>query len=125
MTWFEIFAWSVGISVFCGLLTGAITVLIAMLILLGGCATPGGYWVKVRAPLKVMGIVEVEYPCGRKDSDGCAMLKTGRIEVRRGMSPILRDCVIRHERKHFDGYDHPMFAEVYASDCGDGEMVPA
>lgn len=32
MSWFEIFAWIVGVSVFCGLLTGAITVLIAMLI---------------------------------------------------------------------------------------------
>ena len=31
----------------------------------------------------------------------------GRIEIAERMTPWERDCVIKHERRHEQGYDHP------------------
>lgn len=94
----------------------------AVIMSLSGCAT--GYWTQTRAPVVVRGIVIAEHPCGHHDFDGCANYATGMIEVKRGLAEPRRSCVVRHEMKHFAGYDHDPRGG-FATDCGDGSMVPA
>ena len=100
----------------------AALMILGLLISMTGCAT-GGYWVKMREPILVRGIVEVDRPCGRADYDGCPRYATGMIEIKRGLAEPRRSCVVRHEMKHLAGYDHDPRGG-FATDCGDGEMVP-
>lgn len=96
-----------------------------LLLLLAGsltaCAAPG-YWYKVRDPIPVEHIVEVDFPCGNRSLDGCANLIGRTIELKRGMPATQRDCVLRHEKHHFEGYDHHQHVIAYAIDCGDGTL---
>ena len=104
------------------LLIATACAIMAALLITAGCATTDTYWRPSHAPVLVLGIVEVDRPCGRHDYDGCANYVSGMIELRSGMSPVLRDCVIRHERKHFAGFTHDE-RKGYATDCGDGSMA--
>ena len=80
------------------------------------------YWRWSHAPYVVTGIVEMERPGGRNDYLGNANYWTGYIEIRPEMRDALRECVIKHERKHFEGWTHEERAG-YAVDCGDGSLV--
>lgn len=51
---------------------------------------------------------------------GCFDRRDGSIHVRNDLSPALRKCVLRHERKHGEGFDHFGSASVDANFCGDG-----
>lgn len=102
-----------------------VTLLVLAALLLSACATQGEYWRKVREPRPVRGVVYVAMPCGKSTWNGCANYASGYIELRRGMRPVLRECVEHHERKHFAGYEHLDIRHGFATDCGDGEMVAA
>ena len=97
-------------------------VILLVVVSVSGCATTGSYWVKVRDPVPVLGVIEADQPCGRSDIYGCAPLATSLIIIKRGLRPTLRACVESHERKHFSGYVH---ADIrgFATDCGDGTLV--
>lgn len=81
---------------------------------LSGCAP---YWVQTHAPVPVVGIVEVEHPC-RHDWLGCANYGRGIIELKPGLPAEQRECVIRHELKHFAGYSHDIRWINTKVDCG-------
>ena len=90
----------------------------------------GPYWVKLRAPVVVTAIVDVEYPVLYCEhwSLGCFRHDIGVVYLKRGMSPLMRECVLGHEalspHSHAKGWDHPEFEEPgFAVDCGDGRMV--
>ena len=92
--------------------------LIFVLLMLASCSQEP-YWVKVRDPVLLLELREVDNPCGRTDWDGCAIWGEQRIEIRRGLSPARRQCVLQHERKHFDGYDHAKTWPNWIENCGE------
>ena len=101
--------------------------LIGVLALLFGIAIPqftyaDSYWRWSHPPYPVRGIMEMPFPGGRTDYLGNANYWTGYIEIRPGMRDVLRDCVIKHERKHFECCTHEERAG-WAVDCGDGSLV--
>lgn len=96
--------------------------LIAALLIsvLSGCGT---YWFPASwPPVQVTGVIEVDHPCAPRDLLGCFHTDTGLIEVKKGLPPHVRDCVLRHEWKHSEAWDHDL-RPVYAIDCGDGTIV--
>lgn len=93
-------------------------IVIALALLLTGCATQGDYWKPVRPQWPVKEVRIVEAPCGTL-AYGCARLTEGIIEIRRGLSVGFTECVRTHEMKHFAGYDHRVGTH-YSTDCGDG-----
>ena len=103
------------------LIIACVALFFVALLVLTGCASDS-YWVKVHEPYPVRGVVEIANPGGRADYIGAANYATGYIELRPGLAPILRDCVLSHERKHFAGYTH-IERKGFATDCGDGTMV--
>lgn len=108
-------------------LPAATVACVAVGVLLGGCATRGPYWQKVREPIPIKETRYVLAPCGRASLGGCARLADGIREIKRGMPAAQTACVLSHEQHHFDGYDHPEFDssdafDKFASDCGDGTM---
>ena len=90
-------------------------------LLLSGCAFEP-YWVKTYAPVEVKHVVTVDFPCGRSDLDGCANRRAHTIELRRGLSPTMRHCILHHEIRHFAGYEHDP-RPGFVADCGDGTMA--
>ena len=68
------------------------------------------------------GVLEMERPGGNADLLGYANYGNGYIEIRPGMRPVLRECVINHEKRHFAGYTHKE-RRGFAIDCGDGTHV--
>ena len=94
---------------------------VIVVVLIVGCATTESYWVKTRPAVQVKQIVYVNNPCGRP-INGCYNRNTRIIELQRGMVLAKHDCVLAHEKKHADGYEHPNERTNYAVDCGDGEM---
>lgn len=99
-----------------------IVFVIAMSVSLQGCASMD-YWRKSQEPVLIRGIVEMERPGGRDDLLGNANYATGMIEIKPGLTGALRECVIQHERHHFEGFTHDE-RRGFATDCGDGTMVP-
>lgn len=85
-----------------------------MPVALAGCAP---YWVQTHAPVPMREIVEVEQPC-RHDWLGCANYSQGVAEIKKGLSPEQRICVIEHEKKHFAGYSHDLRWVNHRVDCG-------
>lgn len=96
--------------------------LLALLLLLAGCASEP-YWVRTHEPVPITSIRYVDYPCDRM-VNACIRLRTGAVEIRRGMTEAETWCALNHERKHAAGYSHPNHREgSFASDCGNGEML--
>ena len=90
-------------------------------LLLSGCASEP-YWYRVTDPVLVLHVVEVDRPGGRTDLDGYANRRAHTIELRRGLRPAMRECVLSHEMKHFAGYAH-IERKGFATDCGDGRII--
>lgn len=103
------------------LLPLAITIA-ALVVTLAGCA-PAPYWTRMEncTPLTPGGIVVVANPGGRSDLDGFTNRATLMIELRAGLPPERRACVIGHELRHFQCWQHPVRIE-FATDCGDGTI---
>ena len=94
-------------------------------ILLGGCSR---YWVKDGDPVPETALVEVDtiQNCSSADGNGpvlgCAWRSTGRIEILKFLPSDLRSCLVRHERAHLLGWQHPDNRLVYRLDCGPEEL---
>ena len=94
---------------------------LGLILMLTAC-TDLTYWKPSgRQPIEAKHIVRVDFPCGERNL-GCANLAGNTIELDRRLMKDEADCVIRHERKHFAGYDHPEYNWSSAApiDCGDG-----
>lgn len=82
------------------------------------------YWRDAgRGQIDVKHIVRVDFPCGlRGTALACANFAASTIELDRRLTNDEADCVVKHERKHFAGYDHPAYnwASAAPIDCGDG-----
>ena len=92
-------------------------------LLMTGC-TP--YWVRDAEPVPVFAVVEVDLvECGGllADNLGCAHRSTGLIQIKRGLTQYVRDCIEAHERKHLAGWSHDV-GRPLAIDCGDGRIIP-
>ena len=92
-------------------------------------ACRGPYWEQTLPPAPVTGITELADTTARCRAKfhtlGCYNRQTGVIWIQAGLEPQLRLCVLNHERKHAQGYDHPHFNEPgYGIDCGDGTVMP-
>lgn len=53
---------------------------------------------------------------------GCFDRRTGLIHLQAGMIPALRACVLSHEKKHADGYNHSRLSPRASVDCGNGTV---
>ena len=104
------------------LLIATTIAILAAIVFTAGCASDS-YWRYSHEPMLVRGIVETDRPGGRDDLLGNANYATGMIEIKPGLTGYLRDCVISHERHHFEGFTHDE-RKGYATDCGDGTMAP-
>lgn len=97
-------------------------IIAAFLYFISGCAT-NDYWYRTHEPRLVLGVIDVDHPGGIPGAYfGFANFVTGLIEVKRGLSESLRECVIKHERKHFAGYSHDP-RKGFVTDCGDGMLI--
>ena len=74
----------------------------------------------------VTSIKYVNVPCGVSHWNGCSNRSTGQIEIKRGLSPVLSNCVLTHELHELAGYSHEAESpnSKFATDCGDGTLVP-
>lgn len=94
---------------------------LGLILMLAAC-TDLTYWKDSgRGYIEAKHIVRVDLPCGQHIL-GCADLAANTIEIDRRLMKDEADCVIRHERKHFAGYDHPEYNWSSAApiNCGDG-----
>ena len=93
-------------------------------ITLYGCAMNQDYWYPSgKDPVLIREIKEVEHPGGIPGRYiGFANLTTGVMELKIGLPKHLRECVISHERMHFNGWTHDGRVG-YATDCGDGTIL--
>lgn len=113
------------------------TLVIALLSFLGGCAP---YWQQNPAwatyepvRIEIAQFADPSPACGHPAHSviGCAVRtrdsappNTCRIFVSDAVSLPLRRCVTLHEARHcIEGEDHPEDRPTYAVDCGNGEMV--
>jgi hypothetical protein len=92
-----------------------------LLLLISGCAMQP-YWTLANAPLPVLHVVHVDFPCaGMRGADptarGCWNANAQTIEIKRGLSAANEVCVLRHERAHAAGWTHPANM-AYVADCG-------
>lgn len=86
----------------------------------------GGYWYarpELAGPVRA--VVEVENiecrTCALSDSWGLWDVGTGVIQIKRGLSAEDRDCVLRHEKYHAEGYDHDFGWRILRLNCGGKE----
>ena len=103
------------------LIVAAVVIISLCVLTLSGCAP---YWRPIEGctPIQPTGILETHAPGGRTDLDGYANRYTRTIEIKPGLHPALRECVLSHERKHFDCWYHDNRVG-FATDCGDGRRV--
>ena len=92
-----------------------------LLLLLSGCASQP-YWTLANAPVPVMNVVYVDYPCAGMSGAapkalGCWNSPAKAIEIRKGLSREIEEGVMRHERAHAAGWTHPANM-AYVADCG-------
>ena len=91
---------------------------------LSGCAAPADYWKQTREPYAVKEVIYVREPavfCPRLNLprlDGCTIMsnesKSAILYIKQDLPEWLRECTIKHERKHAAGYEHGNDA---ISDC--------
>lgn len=96
---------------------------VTILALMTSACAPAPYWVKVAEPIPLRELSYVEIPCGREDWLGCTHMVTGDVELRKGLSFSMHECVMSHERRHLAGWIHDA-RPLFAYDCGDGTIHP-
>lgn len=103
----------------------AVVLLVLAVTSLAACAGYEPYWHEMEgcAPIEPRGVMFVDYPGGPQfDLIGFANWKTQMVEVKKGLPPMLSDCVITHEKRHFKCYRHDP-RKGFVVDCGDGRRV--
>lgn len=81
--------------------------------ILSGCAE---YWIKTSEAVEVKHIARVDWPC-QQNLLGCFDRRTGTLMLKKGMEKPLESCVLQHELRHADGWDHDSRPH-YSVDCG-------
>ena len=90
-----------------------------LILLLAGCSS-GAWYPEPALAAPVLWTVHTDFPCGRKTANGCWNRAAQTVEVKKGLSQIDEWCVLQHEYKHADGWNHGDQAHYYRMDCGNG-----
>lgn len=107
---------------------GCAVVALTISLFLTECAFAGDYWFKTSQAVAEAPVVYVdEVTCGEyQNALGCFLEiwagHAGVIVVKKGLHPELERCVIAHEKKHAEGWRHPLIRWSFI-DCGDGSFL--
>ena len=83
------------------------------------------YWFKTRIQADSVRIEYVDrIDCGGYDALGCYRESYGKgvIQIRKGLPAYVESCVLKHEKKHANGEDHPTGLQPFI-DCGNGTWI--
>lgn len=94
------------------------TAVVILAVSLASCAP---YWIKVGPAQPVLSVTQSIAPCGHPTWGGCTQRTSSgaHIEIKQGLDDATYSCILAHELKHAQGYDHDLRWNLHRHNCGD------